>query len=164
MIRWRNLLSKTFASYPFNDFPSLSMQAGAIFAHSPSGNAAVNSNVTGAGEKPGFIETNPEPQPPQIYCAVVSIFHLPFNRERWLMMSSVIVGQHWPSRWRKRVPSPCRSRGHRFVLALPSRQFYWCPDQRCLQARSKRNKLYFRSMRCCSPSDYRGAVRGFARM
>ncbi|KAK7680810.1 hypothetical protein QCA50_016120 [Cerrena zonata] len=62
----------TFASFPFNDYPSLSMQAGAIFAHSPSGNTAVNSDVTGAGEKPGFIQTTPEPQPPQIYCAVAS--------------------------------------------------------------------------------------------
>lgn len=47
------------------------MQSGGIFAHGPSGNIAVNGNVTAAGQKPGFIQTTPQPQPPQIYCAVV---------------------------------------------------------------------------------------------
>ena len=68
-----NFIHKTFATFPSNDFPSLSMDAGGIFAHSADGtNTATNGNVFD-GTLPGFILTFPPTQPPQIYCAVVSI-------------------------------------------------------------------------------------------
>lgn len=70
------------------------MQDGAIFAHSTNGlNTAVNGGV-GAGEKPGFIQTIPQPQPPQIYCAVVSIFIFIFPGSRALTSLQASTDPH----------------------------------------------------------------------
>ncbi|OBZ72803.1 hypothetical protein A0H81_06940 [Grifola frondosa] len=58
----------TYASFPYNDFPNLSLLEGALI---PNGQAtASDANVT-AGEPPNFVVTNLNPPAPaQIYCAI----------------------------------------------------------------------------------------------
>lgn len=63
---------QTWASYPYNDFPTLSLLQGALHPNSPS-NIVITDTPVYDGDELGFINENDAPAPAQIYCAVVSI-------------------------------------------------------------------------------------------
>ncbi|EKM51294.1 uncharacterized protein PHACADRAFT_263332 [Phanerochaete carnosa HHB-10118-sp] len=58
----------TWASYPFNDFPLLTLLHGGLFGNGTYGNVAQASQVE-AGDPPSFI-IPPQNPTPQIYCGV----------------------------------------------------------------------------------------------
>ncbi|GJE94057.1 hypothetical protein PsYK624_102250 [Phanerochaete sordida] len=60
----------TWASFPYDDFPELSLEHGALSGTGPMGNVAAAGNVT-AGIPPGFIVPGSSIETPfQIYCGV----------------------------------------------------------------------------------------------
>jgi len=63
----------TYASYPYNDFPSLSLISGALIPNSATGATSADANVTSGGVVT-FVTTSLDlPTPAQIYCAVADI-------------------------------------------------------------------------------------------
>ncbi|KAI0692696.1 hypothetical protein C8T65DRAFT_669343 [Cerioporus squamosus] len=64
----------TFASYPFNQYPSMSLDKGRLIPHGTNV-APAQAGTVPDGSEPGFVTSNtvdPE-QGPQIYCAVADI-------------------------------------------------------------------------------------------
>lgn len=63
---------QTYNSYPYNDFPSLYLREGRLYANNQYGTPTYSTKVT-SGSQPGFVTTSqPMDQPPQQYCIVVS--------------------------------------------------------------------------------------------
>jgi len=61
----------TWASFPFNDFPTMSLNNGTLLPNSPDGPISVSdSNVTVAAEPLWVLTTFDLPTPAQIYCGV----------------------------------------------------------------------------------------------
>ena len=61
---------QTYATYPYDDFPSLSLLHGALHPNSPN-DIVIASTPVFDGDQIGFIQENDAPAPAQIYCGVV---------------------------------------------------------------------------------------------
>ncbi|TFK49273.1 hypothetical protein OE88DRAFT_1662716 [Heliocybe sulcata] len=59
----------TWATFPYNDWPTLSLVNGGLYGNSSYGNQAVSSGATN-GTTVGFITTTPTPTPSQVFCIV----------------------------------------------------------------------------------------------
>ncbi|KAJ3539002.1 hypothetical protein NM688_g6430 [Phlebia brevispora] len=59
----------TYASYPYNDFPTFSMVNGTLHPNSPN-NLSIVDNVVSDGDEPSFLQTNEPATAAQIYCGV----------------------------------------------------------------------------------------------
>ncbi|KZT01926.1 uncharacterized protein LAESUDRAFT_730840 [Laetiporus sulphureus 93-53] len=60
----------TYASYPYNDFPTLSLLAGSLIPNSASGIASVDSDVSSGDELAFVTSSSGLSSPAQIYCAI----------------------------------------------------------------------------------------------
>ena len=64
--------AQTYASYPYDEYPSLSLVHGALYGNATYGNVAVAGTPSPGGEVT-FITPPQGPQVDQVFCAVVRL-------------------------------------------------------------------------------------------